>query len=363
MARLGVTAVLCVLLLSILGCSGGGTDEEVVLASLTDLIIVPGYTALAEEADGLSSALETLCSSLDEDSIARARESWRDVRQAWTRSQATWFGPVMDRRSVGLIDWSLVEPERIESVLSERPDMSEDDVRYTLASSQRGLGAVEYLVFGDNALERLSSDFNRCGYLVTLGRVIEDETVAVLEEWTVKREDGEGGYSGYFTGRASSSLIKKTAVAELVRTQVFLVRTIVDMRLASALGLRESGQDLSVIPGGLGHNSLTDLRNQVLGLRDMYEGHDSEDGLGISDIVRPQSESTDERMREHFDASMAAIDAMEVGSLVSAIMERPEQVRAVYDRLDELQVTLNTEVVSQLAVAVGFSDTDGDSLR
>ena len=363
MARFVTAAILGILLiLASLGCGPGGPEEEAVLASLTDLIIVPGYTELARESGDLGSALTTLCSSLDEKSIESARESWRDVRQVWTRSQATWFGPVMDRRTVGLVDWPEVEPDRIESVLSERPGLSVDDVRYTLSSSQRGLGAVEYLVFGDDALEQLASDSNRCDYLVTLGQVIEDEAAAVLEEWTVKREEGEGSYSGYFTGRASASLITKQAVAELVRTQVFLVRTIVDMRLASVLGLRESGQDLSAIPGGQGHNSLADLRNQVLGLRDMYQGHDSEDGLGISDIVRPQSDSTDYRMREHFASAIAAIDSVE-GPLVHAILERPDQVRAVYDRLDYLQVTLNTEVVSQLAVAVGFSDTDGDSLR
>ena len=361
MTRLSIACILGVLVMASYGCTDG-VDEEAVLVSLTDLIIVPGYTQLAEESTSLRSSLEALCSDLDEQSIESARQSWRDIGLVWMRSQSTWFGPVMDRRTVGLVGWPEVEPDRIETLLSDSPGLSEDDVRYTLSSSQRGLWAVEYLVFGDDALQQLSSDINRCDYLVKLGRVIEDEAAAVLEEWTVKREEGEGSYSGYFTGRASASLITKTAVAELVRTQVFLVRTIVDMRLASALGLRESGQDLSVIPGGEGQNALADLRNQVLGIRDVYEGHDSEEGLGISDIVRGQSEETDERMRDHFLAAMSAIDAVE-GPLIEAIVERPEQVRAVYDRLDELQVTLNTEVVSQLAVAVGFSDTDGDSLR
>ena len=362
MARLTFAVAIGALLLASFGCAGSGVDEEAVLASLTDLVIVPGYTELAEESTGLRSSLEGLCSGLNEESLERARQSWRDMGRVWLRSQSTWFGPVMDRRTVGLVGWPEVEPDRIESLLSERPGLSDDDVRYTLSSSQRGLGAVEYLLYGGDTLGKLSADTNRCDYLVTLGRVIEDETAAVLNEWTVKRDEGEGSYSGFFTGRASASLITKQAVAELVRTQVFLIRTIVDMRLASALGLRESGQDLSAIPGGEGRNALADLRNQVLGIRDMYEGHDSEEGQGISDIVRGQSEETDGKMLGHFSAAMSAIDAVE-GPLKEAIVERPEQVRAVYDRLDELQVTLNTEVVSQLAVAVGFSDTDGDALR
>ncbi len=349
-------------LLAAIACGESGASEEEILASLADLIIVPGYERVAAESQEMRAALEALCANpSDAAAMDGARREWRELREAWTRSQSTWFGPVMDRRSVGLIDWSPVEPERIETLLAERPNLTENEVSYTLSSSQRGMGAVEYLIFGDDAADALASAPARCGYVVTLGRVIERETAGILEEWTVEREEG-GAYSGFFTGRADSSLLTKTAVAELVRTQVFLMRTIVDMRLASALGLREGGADLSALPGGLGRNALADLRQQTLGLRDMYEGHASEGALGISDLARPISKDTDDRMRARFAAAVAAIDGVE-GPLKAAIVERPEQTRAVYDRLSELQLTLETELVSHLSVAVGFSDTDGDSLR
>ena len=67
-------------------------------------------------------------------------------------------------------------------------------------------------------------------------------------------------------------------------------------------------------------------------------------------------------MRGHFEAVLQAIGGLD-GSLRAAVVEQPRQVRAVYDRLDELRRTLDTEVVSLLGVSVGFSDTDGDSLR
>ena len=135
-----------------------------------------------------------------------------------------------------------------------------------------------------------------------------------------------------------------------------------DLRLASALGLKGGDPDLSVIPGGPADNGLDDLRNEVIGLRAVYLGHDSEDALGLSDMVAPLSEEADGEMRSHFEDILSAIDAVE-GPLRVALSERPEQVKAVYDRLSELQVTLNTEVVSLLSVSVGFNDTDGDSMR
>ena len=174
--------------------------------------------------------------------------------------------------------------------------------------------------------------------------------------------DGDPPYADFFSGRSSSSLLTSQAVAEVVRTQVFLVRTLADVRLAPALGLREGGQDLTTIPGGAGQNALQDLRNEVLGMRDVYEGAGGEDGLGISDLVSDLSTDTDERMRGHFASALASIDAVD-GPLRQAASERGESALAVYDRLKELQRTLNTEVVSLLGVSVGFSDTDGDSMR
>ena len=277
------------------------------------------------------------------------------------RTEAAWFGPVMGRRSLGLIDWAPIDPERIEMMLASSRATSEEDVRNVLASSQRGLGAIEYLLFGGDALARLSApDSPRCNYLAALGRVIQSEADAVLGEW-VAGDDGKPAYSDFFTGRSRSSLLPGQAVAELVRTQVFLLRTIVDMRLASALGLGEGGPDPLAIPGGAGLNALDDLRNEILGMRDVYLGLEP-DGGGISALVSPLSAETDERMRDNFAASLSAIHAVE-GPLNVAVVERPRQVRAVYDSLSVLQRTLNTEVVSLLGVSVGFSDTDGDSLR
>lgn len=353
---------LSALLMLAIACGTGATGDDAVLISLTDSIVVPGYEAVAQEAGDLRQALDGLCAGPSDATLSDARQAWRDVRAPWMRSEATWFGPVMERRSKSVMDWPEVRPERIEAMLENAPATTDDAVRHTLASTQRGLGAVEYLLFAPDAIELLSDPSSvRCEYLASLGRVVESESNALVAAWT-EGEDGGPPYKDFLTGRSDSSLLAGQAVAEVVRTQVFLIRTIVDMRLASALGLREGGADLAAIPGGNGRNALSDLRNQVLGMRDMYIGYEESEVLGISDLVKELSKETDERMRGNFERSLAAIDSVDM-PLRTAILERPERVRPVYDSLQELQRTLSTEVVSLLGVSVGFSDTDGDSLR
>ena len=334
-------------------CGPGGPDEAEVLASITDDVMVPSYEALASETAEFRDALNALCAAPSEAALSDAQEAWRGAREAWARSEASGVGPVLDRRSTGVIAWAIVQPERIDTLLASDSAITADFVRSNISSTQRGLGGIEYVLFEEDA--SLAADSRRCSYLTSAASVIADEAAALRDDWTA----GGSPYKDYFTGRADEPLETSEAVAEVVRTQVFLIRTIVDMRLAGALGLRGDA-DPTAIPGGAGLNALADLRNQVLGMRDVYEGVG--EGHGVSDLIVPLSEDADERVRAGFEASLAAIDAVD-GPLREAATESSPQALAVYEALMALQDTISTEVVSLLGVSVGFSDADGDSLR
>ena len=334
-------------------CGPGGPDEAEVLASITDDVMVPSYEALASETAEFRDALNALCAAPSEAALSDAQEAWRGAREAWARSEASGVGPVLDRRSTGVIAWAIVQPERIDTLLASDSAITADFVRSNISSTQRGLGGIEYVLFGEDAV--LAADSRRCSYLTSAASVIADESAALRDDWTA----GGSPYKDYFTGRADEPLETSEAVAEVVRTQVFLIRTIVDMRLAGALGLRGDA-DPTAIPGGAGLNALADLRNEVLGMRDVYEGVG--EGHGVSDLIVPLSEDADERVRAGFEASLAAIDAVD-GPLREAATESSPQALAVYEALMALQDTISTEVVSLLGVSVGFSDADGDSLR
>ena len=349
-----IPALFAALVAVAVGCGPGGPSEAEVIGTITDDVMVPRYEVLAAEAAALDGALNGLCAAPSDELLRDAQDAWRGAREAWARSEASGLGPVLDRRSTGAIAWAVVEPERIDALLASDSAVTADFIRNNISSTQRGLGGIEYVLFGTDA-KALATGSRRCSYLTSAARVVADEAAALRDDWTA----GSSPYSDYLAGRSSVSLLPGQAVAEVVRTQVFLVRTIVDMRLAGALGLRGE-PDPTAIPGGAGQNALADLRNQVLGMRDVYIG--VEGGAGISDLVVPLSEDADERMRAAFEASIAAIDEVD-DPLREATAEGSVQARAVYEELMVLQDTLSTEVVSLLGVSVGFSDTDGDSLR
>ena len=265
----------------------------------------------------------------------------------------------MDRRSVSLVDWWPVSIERIEGVVSEGGPVTTETVRQFMPSTQRGMGAMEHLLFGDGS-DALAGPAGamRCGCLSALAAVAHEEIDGVRQDW---EGDGESpGYDGFFDGSASSSLHPREGEAEVVRSLVFMVRTIANMRLGAALGV-DTQADPSAIPSGAASHSREDLRHQLLSISEMYQGAASATGaLGISHRVRQLSPEVDSRMAGAIEACRDAVEAFD-GSLESAIVSDPAVVRAVYDSFKELQRVLNTEVVSLLGVSVGFSDTDGDS--
>ena len=104
------------------------TRQEVLVA-LTDTVIVPRYREAAGAMNDLRAAVDALCAAPASDGLAAARTAWRAARASWLRTQATWFGPVMERRSRSLVDWSPVDPPRIEQTLSSRDAISPEIVR------------------------------------------------------------------------------------------------------------------------------------------------------------------------------------------------------------------------------------------
>lgn len=350
--------LVAIVLVIAVACGFGGPSDKDVVISLTDNVVVPAYSAASEDAAALHADVQALCDNPSDSSLQAARESWHEARASWTFTTPMWFGPFMERRSRRIVDWTPTDTVAIDQLLTENSSISLMQVREVIASTQRGFGAIEYILFEENALATLESSLVHCEYLTAMTRVLSEETQGIYSDWAT----GSGGapYKDYFTDRSEISLISSDAIAEVVRTQVFLIRNIVDMRLASILGLR-GAPDFSTLPGSAADNGLQDMRNELQGMQTVYLGSGQE-GLGISDLVSHLSEETNTRLKDQFTSAFEALDSVE-GTLRVAVAQRPDQVRNVYDSLAELQQTISVDVVSLLGVSVGFTDTDGDSLR
>ena len=360
--RLAIIPLLTLAALFAACTSSNAPAREDILTSATANLILPRYEALAADMNALSRAADALCANPTQPALDAARQSWRNARAQWLRSQSLWFGPVMERRSRSLVDWAPIEPAAIEERI-QTGAITPSDAREFLPSTQRGLGAVEYLLFQPAALQTLAAAPNRCTYSAAVAATAAAETDAILAEWNGASGDREGGYAAYFDGSAENSLISKSALNDLVRISVFMSRSISDMRLGKALGVDGQIPDLTALNAGPANNAAQDIRNQILGMQDAYLGASdlSPDAAtpGVTDLVRGISPDADDRMRAAFAAALAAASALQE-PLPQTLAADPAPATAAYNAVKELQIRLNTEVVSLLDITVGFADTDGD---
>ena len=327
-----------------------------VIQSLTAQVILPGYEAAADSMATLKQSVDALCSAPSDAGLDAARDAWRDARQAWLRTESYRFGPAMDRRSISVVDWWPIDAGKIDRNLAGDEEMTVERVTEFLPATQRGMSVAEYLLFEqESAGLSDGSDSQRCSYLKAVATVVSDEVAGILADWQGTADSSS--YASYFDGTGSLALIDSDAEAEVVRSLVFQVRSIANMRLGAGLGVDQE-VDASAIPTGGADHSREDLLSQLDGIASVYRG--AEGGMGVSARVSAMSAEIDARMLAAIEATITAVRNLD-GSIIAQLEGNPFQVRAVYDNMKELQRVLNTEIVSLLGVSVGFSDTDGDS--
>ena len=129
-----------------------------------------------------------------------------------------------------------------------------------------------------------------------MATVAHEEIEGIHRDW---KGDGQTpGYAGFFDGSAASSLHPREGEAEVLRSLVFMVLAIANMRLGAALEV-DADPDPSAVPSGAAGHSREDLRRQLLGISEMYNGADGDpSALGIGRMVRQLSPEVDHRMSQ-----------------------------------------------------------------
>ncbi|HOV04305.1 MAG TPA: imelysin family protein, partial [Kaistiaceae bacterium] len=134
--------------------------DEIVSATIEDFV-VPRYARLAEAAVAGEAALAGLCDAPSEETLASARAAFADLVLAHAAVEIVRFGPVLaDNRLERLYFWpdrkglGLRQVERTIAA-GETPTVAELRAR---SVALQGLGALEFVLFGDGAAALAGTD-------------------------------------------------------------------------------------------------------------------------------------------------------------------------------------------------------------
>jgi predicted lipoprotein len=344
--RLGclVTAVLVV------ACSTGPTDAEVV-QSMTATALVPSMEASSAGAAELATAVTTFCAAPTTAGQEQAQEAWRGSKRNWDRAiLTTWFGPAQMLRTVSRVDYEPVNEEGIGELLASAETLDADYVLNQAAATERGLGAIEYLLFDSVAR---AGDARVCELMTSTAEVVASETLALEKAWTESYQAGTP-FVERFSGEGMTT---DDAMANSISAIVETLKQMSLFQLGKGLGISSPEPVIDAIPEGRAGFGADAYIAQLEGIRALLIGG-GETSLG--DLITARSDEISAQIDGHLAVASELLGGIDA-PLRQVATDNPGELEPVYDEVSELLRIFEADVVSLLDITLGFSDADGDS--
>jgi len=316
-----------------------------------EAFVRPGFDVLSRRANEMALAMDTVCS---DEGRARglewAQASFRGMVVAWSRVEFLRIGPLArNNRLERMLFW----PDRRGRGLRQvrRALASEDTTVLDIETLDRksvafqGLGALEYLLFGEIAkTDLLKPSSFRCRFATTVARGMALRADAISNDWN--RADGfsriwlnPGSENERFRtmNEAESALISIISNA-LSLMQDTRLRPLASSNAKAALFWRSS-------------QSLASLSANIVGLRDQLRIS------GLYDRLTGEAAGLDATIEFEFANALRTIARMQSVGPQNRGSKDLDYITIVVTSLQDL---IGNELAPALQLSAGFSPTDGD---
>ena len=333
-----------------------GFNQSELLVNWGDKIIVPSYKDYRIKAN----LFNTLCASLPTNpstsELKNIHSSFEDLYIAWQKISFLEFGPASD---IALRAETNVYPTNYFEIENK---IITKDFSFSGASdlSQKGLPAIDYLLFGPNALvgnERIS-------YLKAISQLIYNNANIVFTEWSASENNYVEAFKSNTGNDAGSSLgiIINAMNQHLER-----------FHRESKIGIPNGERSFSKTPIAKnvegyfsGTESIALGVANLKALEALYLGvtTDGANGVGIEENLNTigakyNGGSLDDAIKSQFKSCFMAYDNISV-PLKDAVTNENGKVSAVYIEIQKLTVLFKADVPAALSILITYQDSDGD---
>jgi predicted lipoprotein len=359
--------VTLVLGLAVAGCSNPSGDDddprERLIKSWWSGFLSVELDDLIAQSEGLQQASADLCDAPSQQALDDARGAWTATHRALKRQEIFNFGPYADEplRYSAKLDFWPARPASVEEVAAAQDIDPTVESIGGLGGPTKGLPAAQVLLWGEDpsaALEMLESSERRCEYLKAMTAVVASDANGLRQAWN-PREDGyyqqllnPGDDSDYET-----SIL---AVSAIINRLWFTVENIRMEKLGKALGTTSGGTaQPELAESRFAERSLDSIRDNLDAIELLYFGDAERPLVGVAEFVETVDPDLNDQVRADLKASRAALDAID-GPLTQAVESDAADVQAAIDELQNLQRSIEVDVMSTLGLSVSFNDNDGD---
>lgn len=329
------------------------SDRQTVLNSLGNSVITPGLVDLQTAFNALRGHVKMFTEdSTNVSKLLILRDQWLSTAVQFKTVSIFAFGPV-DQDIFKTNIASPVNVKAVEELLSKNISIDIAIVK-DLPADRKGLGAVEYLIFGENpsnyaeVINSFTEKPQKTAYLRLICDDMQKYINNVLLQWSRAGE----GYVDTFIGNDGDGPNSSLAV---LYNAIFLQVSLVRQRMEEALMLKiDDGYRPDLIEAPYSSKSLELLKAEIGALQPIFTGRPitSSDARGINWLLDKAEAKkggilVSQAVMRQFDVISAKIDAIKL-PLAEVVLSNPTIVKELMTEIDVLKALLEGDVRSNL---------------
>ena len=313
------------------------TLEKQVLTDFTNNVALNNYLKLSVSASNLNMALQNLNNNTTDSNLVVARTSWQTLRETWEQSEGFLFGPVEDNDYDPNMDTWPTDYVQLDSLLASNNNLMASDIQ-NITLSLRGFHPIEYIIFGNHGNKKASAITAReKQYMVSLSEDITNTCTALYLSWSSAPINyaQEVLNSGNVGAKYAS---KKEVYNAMVSALIDIAGEVAESKMKEPYDTKNP----QLVESPYSGNSLTDFKNNIIGLQNVYLGTNG--GKGLKDLVAVNNKALDNKIQSQITTAINSIRNIS-GFYEEAIITQRVQIQQSMQALATLKSTLDEELL------------------
>ena len=320
------------------------------LVNLGENIILPGYNNLKlniEDFEAKHNAFINAKTAVNFDSL---KSSWKRTYLQWNKVSIFNFGPAVDFGLQAALGTFPTDSSKILSNISSGS--------YNLSSSANidaiGIPAFDFLLYRENAFEEYSNNVNYSDYALALITKMKGEVNAVYNLWNT---------SYLTTFKASTGTESTSAFSIFINSFVKSYEEAKWTKIGIPLGKQSLGiQQPIYIESRLSKIGFDLFSTNIEAWRKVFKGdlEDGTTGIGLDDYLIDLERSS---LVTTINSTLSDIvaDIENYNSDFEAVLSSDAaSLDALYTKIQNLTVSIKTDMTSVMGVLITYQDNDGD---
>jgi predicted lipoprotein len=325
-----------------------GFDKAGMLANYADNLIIPAYTSLQQKLVLLETATNTFLTTPNTTNQLALKAVFKDTYLQYEHISVNQFGPAEKALLSNFLNTFPTDNAVIDGNISR----GTYDLLVNSSINQQGFPALDYLLFGTDAITRLTGPnaANAKKYIQDVITRAKTINTGVLDTWKTT-------YRATFVGNTRSDA--SSPLAFMVNQFAFEMDQLKGPRIGWPFGKQSAGVQYPQNVEGYGAGISVALAIENLtSLKAMFNGGGS--GKGMSDYLGALNKAQlSSDVLKQFDVALNSLKAVP-DPLSTALVNNKTEIEAAYKEVQILLTLIKTDVASATGIRITYQDTDGD---